>query len=269
MLEQRIGFIGAGNMASALGQGFVRSGLTVGANLLASDPSEPARVGFAQATGGETTTDNAFVAAKSDVLFLAVKPQYMASAAGELFGKISKNTLVVSIAAGVRLSRLAGWLGEGVRLVRVMPNTPCLIGEGACGYCLGERATQADGELVGKLLKSVGIAWQVDEKLLDAVTGLSGSGPAFIYLIIEALSDAGVRVGLPRNIATSLAAETMRGAVDMVIKTGEHPAVLKDRVASPGGTTIAGLKALEEGAIRATLIAAVEDATKRSIELGS
>jgi pyrroline-5-carboxylate reductase len=269
MLEQRIGFIGAGNMATALGQGFVRGHLTTGANLIAADPSETARANFAQATGGQVTTDNAAVAAKSDVLFLAVKPQYMSLAAGDLVGKISAKTLVVSIAAGVRLSRLAGWIGDAVRLVRVMPNTPCLIGEGACGYCLGERATQADGELVGKLLKSVGIAWQVEEKMLDAVTGLSGSGPAFVYLIIEALSDAGVRMGLPRNIAASLAAQTVRGAVDMVISTGEHPAVLKDRVASPGGTTIAGLQVMEAGAIRATLIGAVEAATKRSIELGN
>jgi pyrroline-5-carboxylate reductase len=268
MLEQRIGFIGAGNMATALGQGFVRAGLTTAANLLAADPTETARANFAQSTGGQVTNDNTAVAAKSDVLFLAVKPQYMALVAGELSGKISANTLVVSIAAGVRLSRLAGWLGETVRLVRVMPNTPCLIGEGACGYCLGERATQADGELVGKLLKAVGIAWQVEEKMLDAVTGLSGSGPAFVYLIIEALSDAGVRVGLPRHIAASLAAETVRGAVDMVISTGEHPAVLKDRVASPGGTTIAGLQVIEAGALRATLIAAVEAAAKRSVELG-
>ncbi len=159
-------------------------------------------------------------------------------------------------------------LGEAVRLVRVMPNTPCLIGEGACGYCLGDRATPEDGELVGKLLEAVGTAWQVEEKMLDAVTGLSGSGPAFVYVIIEALSDAGVRVGLPRHIAASLAAETIRGAVDMVLSTGEHPAVLKDRVASPGGTTIAGLQVMEEGALRATLIAAVEAATERSIELG-
>jgi pyrroline-5-carboxylate reductase len=269
MLEQRIGFIGAGNMATALGQGFVRSGLTVGANLLASDPSDAARNAFSIATGGQSTDDNALVASESDVLFLAVKPQFMASVAADLAGKIPNETLVVSIAAGVRLSRLAGWLGDGVRLVRVMPNTPCLIGQGACGFCLGDHATPADGELVGKLLKSVGIVWQVEEKMLDAVTGLSGSGPAFVYLIVEALSDAGVRVGLPRHIAASLAAETIRGSVDMVLKTGEHPAVLKDRVASPGGTTIAGLQALEAGALRATLIAAVEAATKRSIELGS
>lgn len=269
MLEQRIGFIGAGNMATALGQGFVRAGLTIGANLSAADPSETARAKFAQATGAQVTANNAAVATGADVLFLAVKPQQMALVAGELAGKISTKTLVVSIAAGVRLSRLADWLGEAVRLVRVMPNTPCLIGEGACGYCLGERATQADGELVGKLLESVGTAWRVEEKLLDAVTGLSGSGPAFVYMIIEALSDAGVHVGLPRHIAASLAIQTIRGAVDMVLSTGEHPAVLKDRVASPGGTTIAGLHVLEAGALRATLIAAVEAATKRSIELGT
>jgi pyrroline-5-carboxylate reductase len=269
MIEQRIGFIGAGNMAVALGQGFVRAGLITGAKLSAADPSEAARVKFAQATGGQVTIDNAAVVGQSDVLFLAVKPQQMALVAGELAGNISTKTLVVSIAAGVRLARLSGWLGEAVRLIRVMPNTPCLIGEGACGYCLGAKATKADGELVGKLLQAVGTAWQVEEKLLDAVTGLSGSGPAFIYIIIEALSDAGVRVGLPRPIAASLAVQTVRGAVDMVISTGEHPAVLKDRVASPGGTTIAGLQAMEAGAIRATLIAAVEAATKRSIELGA
>lgn len=269
MLEQHIGFIGAGHMATALAQGFLRAGLTTSTKLSASDPSESARTQFAQATGAHVVADNTAVAAQVDVLFLAVKPQQMSSIAGELAGKISSKTLVVSIAAGVRLSRLAGWLGEAVRMVRVMPNTPCLIGEGACGYCLGERATQADGDLVGKLLDAVGIAWKVDEKMLDAVTGLSGSGPAFVYVIIEALSDAGVRMGLPRNIAASLAAQTVRGGVDMVLCTGEHPAVLKDRVASPGGTTIAGLQAIESGALRATLIAAVEAATKRSIELGA
>jgi pyrroline-5-carboxylate reductase len=268
MLKQRIGFIGAGNMATALGQGFVRGGLVKGANLFASDPSETARTRFTELTGGQVCEDNAAVAGKSDVLFLAVKPQYMAAVAGELAAKIPAQTLVVSIAAGVRLARLAGWLGETVRLVRVMPNTPCLIGEGACGYCVGEQATPEDGELVGKLLEAVGTAWQVEEKLLDAVTGLSGSGPAFVYVIIEALSDAGVRMGLPRHIAASLAAETIRGAVDMVLSTGEHPAVLKDRVASPGGTTIAGLQVMEQGAVRATLIAAVKAATERSIEMG-
>jgi pyrroline-5-carboxylate reductase len=150
-----------------------------------------------------------------------------------------------------------------------MPNTPCLVGQSASAYSLGPRATPEDGRLVAGLLESVGLALAVDEKLLDAVTGLSGSGPAFVYVIIEALSDAGVRMGLPREVAMQLAAQTVRGAAAMVLETGEHPGVLKDRVASPGGTTIAGLAALEAGGLRGTLMAAVEAATRRSIELGS
>ena len=149
-----------------------------------------------------------------------------------------------------------------------MPNTPCLVGQSASGYCLGPGATTADGELVARLLGTVGLALQLDEKLLDAVTGLSGSGPAFVYVMIEALSDGGVRMGLPRDVATALAAQTVKGAAEMVLSTHEHPAVLKDRVASPGGTTIAGLQALENGGVRAALISAVEAATRRSQELG-
>jgi pyrroline-5-carboxylate reductase len=160
-------------------------------------------------------------------------------------------------------------LASGVRLVRLMPNTPCLVGQSASGYCLGPNATPADGQLVAQLLGAVGKAFAVDEKMLDAVTGLSGSGPAFVYIMIEALSDGGVRMGLPRDVAAALAAQTVRGAAEMVISSGEHPAVLKDRVASPGGTTIAGLQALEAGGVRAALISAVEAATRRSIELGS
>ena len=263
----RIGFIGAGQMATALGSGFIRSGLTAGENLFAADPDERARTKFAAATGGKVSDNNADAAAKAEVLILAVKPQHLAGVSGGLKGKIPSDALVISIAAGVRLAQLAAWLGNDVRLIRVMPNTPCLIGQGACAFALGGKATAADAELAGKLLGAVGAAWQVEEKLLDAVTGLSGSGPAFVYVMIEALGDAGVRMGLPRAIASALAAQTVRGAAEMAIATGEHPAVLKDRVASPGGTTIAGLQALENGGIRGTLIAAVEAATRRSIEL--
>ena len=159
------------------------------------------------------------------------------------------------------------WVSE-LRMIRVMPNTPCLVGQGASAYSLGEHATAEDGALVGRLFGALGSAWQVEEKLLDAVTGLAGSGPAFVYVLIEALSDAGVRMGLPRQIAVEMAAKTVRGAAEMVLSTGEHTAVLKDRVASPGGTTIAGLLALEAGGLRSTLMAAVEAATRRSIELG-
>ncbi len=268
MLEQRIGMIGAGQMATALAQGFVKAGLTSADRLLASDPDETARQRFTQAVGAPTTADNAAVAAKSNVLFLAVKPQQLSGVANGLRGKVSADRLIVSIAAGVRLKSLGEWLGPGLRIVRVMPNTPCLVGEGASAYSLGEKATADDGALVGRLLNALGSAWQVDEKLLDAVTGLAGSGPAFVYVIIEALSDAGVQMGLPRKMATEMAAKTVRGAAQMVLATGEHPAVLKDRVTSPGGTTIAGLQALESGALRAALMAAVEAATDRSMELG-
>jgi pyrroline-5-carboxylate reductase len=268
MLEQRIGLIGAGQMATALVRGFVKAGLTAADHILASDVDELARQRFTQATGAATTADNTMVVTQSDLLVLAVKPQQMEGVAAGLRGKIGGKQLVVSIAAGIRLASLAKWLGRDLRIIRVMPNTPCLVGQGACAYSLGEHATPDDGALVGQLLASLGSAWQVEEKLLDAVTGLAGSGPAFVYVMVEALSDAGVRVGLPRSMAAAMAVQTIRGAAEMVLATGEHPAVLKDRVASPGGTTIAGLQALELGGIRGTLMAAVEAAARRSAELG-
>jgi pyrroline-5-carboxylate reductase len=247
----------------------VRAGLVAAEALLASDPLEGARQRFADATGGRTTADNLEVARHADVLLLAVKPQQVGRVLAELSGKVGPGQLVVSIAAGIRLAALAQALGPETRLVRVMPNTPCLVGHGACGYCLGGTATAEDGRFVQEMLQSVGMAVEVEEKLLDAVTGLSGSGPAFVYVIIETLSDGGVRMGLPRPIATALAAQTVLGAAEMVLQSGEHPGVLKDRVASPGGTTIAGLAALEAGGLRAALLAAVEAATRRSVELGN
>ena len=267
MLHEQIGFVGAGQMATALGQGFVKAGLATGESLLAGDPDAQAAERFAQATGGRTTTDNLQVAAAADVIFLAVKPQQMPMVLAELRGNLKASTLVVSIAAGVPLAGLSKGLGGDARLVRVMPNTPCLVGQGACGYALGSKATAEDARLVGRLLAAVGTAHELDEKLLDAVTGLSGSGPAFVYVIIEALSDGGVRMGLPRPLATALAAQTLRGASEMVLTTGEHTGVLKDRVTSPGGTTIAGIQALESGGLRSALMGAVEAATRRSIEL--
>jgi pyrroline-5-carboxylate reductase len=268
MPTERIGFIGAGQMATALAQGFVRAGLAGPDRLLASDPSAEARERFAAATGGKTTASNTEVARSQDVLFLAVKPQQIDGVLREIAGAAGPEKLFVSIAAGIKLAALAQGLGPEARLVRVMPNTPCLVGKGACGYSLGPNATADDDRRVARLLAAVGKAVAVEEKLLDAVTGLSGSGPAFVYVMIEALSDAGVRVGLARSVATALAAQTVLGAAEMVLTTGEHPAVLKDRVASPGGTTIAGLAALEAGGLRAALIAAVEAATRRSQELG-
>jgi pyrroline-5-carboxylate reductase len=267
MLEQRIGFIGAGQMATALARGFLKAGLATPDRVSAADVDEVARQKFAEATGAQAVVDAAAVVRQSDVIFLAVKPQHIAAVAEKLHGKIG-GKLLVSIAAGVCLASLAERFGPDVRIIRVMPNTPCLIGQGVCAFSLGKHATPEDGALVGRLLGSLGSAWPVEEKLLDAVTGLSGSGPAFVYIMIEALSDAGVRVGLPRAMATAMAAQTVRGSADMVLTTGEHPAVLKDRVTSPGGTTIAGVQAMEQGGVRAALMAAVEAATKRSEELG-
>jgi pyrroline-5-carboxylate reductase len=255
-------------MATALAEGFLRAGLVDRERLTASDPSPEARDRFTKATGATAVADNARAVDGADVLLLAVKPQQMPAVAAALAEHVTERHLVVSIAAGVRLKALAEWLGAATRLIRVMPNTPCLVGRGACGYSLGERATENDDALIRRLLESVGHAARVDEALLDAVTGLSGSGPAFVYTVIEALADAGVRAGLPRATASALAAHTARGAAEMVIQTGEHPAVLRDRVTSPGGTTIAGLEALEQTGLRAALFAAVEAATERSRELG-
>jgi pyrroline-5-carboxylate reductase len=268
MLTQTIGFIGAGQMARALARGFVSAGLVGGEKLVAFDPVAAAASGFtAEVPGAEFAKSNADVASRSQVIFLAVKPQSMPAVMSELAGKIGGDKLLVSIAAGVTLTTLCERL-QTQRIIRVMPNTPALVGQGAAGYALGPGATKEDGQLVGQLLNAVGKAFAVEEKLLDAVTGLSGSGPAFVYVMIEALSDGGVRMGLPREIATALAAQTVLGSAQMVLTTGEHPAALKDKVASPGGTTIAGLAALESQGLRGALIAAVEAATKRSQELG-
>lgn len=269
MANPKFGFIGAGRMATALARGLLAAHLATKDQILASDPLPAAAESFGEETGCRVVPHNRDVAAHATVLFLAVKPQQMAAVLSELRPHLTPAHLVISIAAGVTLSTMAAALGDGPRLVRVMPNTPCLVGAGASGYCLGPGATAEDAKLVGELLAAVGTAHRVDESLLDAVTGLSGSGPALVYVIIEALSDGGVKVGLPRDIALALAAQTVRGAAEMVLKTGQHPGVLKDAVASPAGTTIAGLAALEAGGARAALIAAVEAATRRSAELGS
>ena len=269
MAELRVGFLGAGRMASALVRGWLAAGLVRADRVWASDPVEAARVGFAdQLDGVHTTTDNAEVVANSDLLVLAVKPQAMDGLLREIREAVTTKHLVVSIAAGVSLAQLARGLGSDRRLVRVMPNTPCLVGASAAAFAAGEHATDEDVSLVGALLEAVGKAFDVPEHLLDAVTGLSGSGPAFVYVMIEALSDGGVRVGLPRPVATALAAQTVLGAAKMVLETGEHPGTLKDAVTSPGGTTISGLHELERGGLRAALMNAVEAATQRSIELG-
>lgn len=264
----RVGFIGAGRMATALAGGLLSSNFTTPERIVAGDVSPDACDNFARTTGTRTVTSNVGVADQSEIVVLAVKPQHVADVLVELSGRITAEHLVVSIAAGVPISTLTAALGEECRIVRVMPNTPCLLGAGAAGYAVGGGGTEEDGERVSRMFSTVGIAVRVPEELLDAVTGLSGSGPAFVYQIIEALSDGGVAAGLPRDIATRLSAQTVLGAARMVLETGENPATLTDAVASPGGTTIAGLVELERGRLRATLMNAVLAASARSRELG-
>lgn len=263
-----VGFIGAGRMATALARGLLDAGFSSSDSLVACDVDPAARLRFQELTGAQAAESADVVWDRSDVVVLAIKPQQMADVLADARSRVTGRHLVVSIAAGVPLRSIAAGLGDHVRIVRVMPNTPCLVGAGAAGFATGGAATAADGELVERLFSTVGIAIPLPEKLLDAVTGLSGSGPAFVYEIIEALSDGGVRVGLPRDVATRLAAQTVLGAARMVLETAEHPAVLKDAVTSPGGTTIAGLHALERGGLRGVLIDAVVAATERSAELG-
>jgi pyrroline-5-carboxylate reductase len=259
----RIGFLGAGKMATALAQGWRESG-----TICASDPVVAARVHFTKETGAKTLTTNSAVLAECEVLVLAVKPQNMADLLKEIRSAIQSHHLLISIAAGITIQQIADAVGNDKRIIRVMPNAPCLVGASASAFAASPSATAADVELTQRLLDRVGRAVQVPEKLLDAVTGLSGSGPAFVAVMIESLSDGGVRMGLPRDLATMLAAQTLLGSAKLLLETGLHPGQLKDMVASPGGTTIAGLHALETGGVRAALMNAVEAATRRAVELG-
>jgi len=263
-----LGFLGAGKMAKALARGFIRAGLVTPQDVIASDASESAAASFAQETGARTTAYNPDAVAFAEVLILAVKPDHVNGVLAEIRPDVTDKHLLISIAAGVPISRLEGGLTAGARVIRVMANTPALVGASATGFCLGRNATAEDGRCTARLFSAVGIAFQLKESLLDAVTGLSGSGPAYGYLFIEALSDGGVAAGLPRDVATALAAQTVLGAARMVLETGMHPGALKDMVTSPGGTTIEGVHELEKGKVRATVMNAVRAAAARSRQLG-
>lgn len=266
--DLRIGFIGAGQMATALARGFVQAKVISADRIFACDVSADAASKFASQTGGTVVPAVPAVLKQTSLVFLSVKPQHVAGVLAEVKPSLSSEHLLVSIAAGISLAKLSDGLGQFSRLIRVMPNTPALVGAGASAYARGATATEEDGKLVRELLSTVGLAIEVPEKLLDAVTGLSGSGPAYVYQFIEGLSDGGVRMGLPRDAATRLAAQTVLGAAQMVLSTGQHTGALKDAVTSPGGTTIAGLHALEQGGLRGILMDAVQAATERSQELG-
>jgi pyrroline-5-carboxylate reductase len=263
----KIGFVGSGKMASALVQGVKQSGAIPAADVAVSDVVAAAAQRLATLTGVAFAETNADLVAMSDALVLCVKPHDALHALRSLQAGAAEK-LVISIVAGLTLSALQEAAGPRVRIVRVMPNTPALVHKGAAAYALGATATPADAELTERIFGAVGEIVCVKESLLDVVTGLSGSGPAYIYVVIEALADAGVLMGLPRDLAQKLAAQTVGGAAEMVLQTGRHPAALKDEVASPGGTTIAGLEALERAGLRAALMSAVRAATERAQEIG-
>ena len=267
-IQAKIGFVGAGKMATALARGFLAAGLVKPGGLIASAAQAASGERFAKATGGKAAVNNGAVTKAATVIFLGVKPDQVAGVLAEIAPGWTPKHLLISIAAGVTLAKLEAALPAGARVIRVMPNTPSLVGAGAAGYSLGRHATAADGELAGKLLAAVGLALPVKESLLDAVTGLSGSGPAYVYQFIEALSDGGVAAGLPRDAATRLAAQTVLGAARMVLETGLHPGALKDQVTSPGGTTIEGVHELEKGKLRATVMNAVRASAEKAKRLG-
>jgi pyrroline-5-carboxylate reductase len=263
----RIGFIGGGNMAEAFIKGLLKGGYEA-ADLLIAEPTESRRSFLTSTYGVTTTDDNRAVVSGSAIIILAIKPQITAPVVAALAPAFTAEKLLISILAGVATATLEELLGQKPRVVRAMPNTPALVGCGATGLCHGRYAHETDLLLAQQLFTTFGMACLVSEAQLDAVTGLSGSGPAYIFTVIEALADGGVQEGLSRDIALALAAQTVLGAAQLVKESGEHPAVLRDKVCSPGGTTIAAIKTLEEQGLRAALMAAVAAAANRSRELG-
>ncbi len=264
---QKIGFIGGGNMAEATIKGLLAGALPA-ANIIVSEPSDSRRTHLKEAFGIELAKNNQDLMDKCDIIVLSIKPQIFAEVLEEVAGRYSENKLIISILAGVTTAAIEKFFQGAPRVVRVMPNTPALVGEGASAICRGHHSSPEDLDIVKQLFESVGRVELIDERQMDAATGLSGSGPAYIYTVIEALADGGVREGLRRDIAHALAVQTVVGAALMVRETKEHPAILRDQVCSPGGTAIAGISTLEKNGLRTTLMEAVSASASRSRELG-
>jgi pyrroline-5-carboxylate reductase len=263
---KRIAFLGGGNMAEAIIKGLLRESSAV--PLMIAEISSERRNYLEKTYPNIRIVENsAEAAAWGEVVILAIKPQQSTSVLTSLERTLSPDKLIVSIMAGVRTASIEEALENGTRVVRVMPNTPALVGKGATAICPGRKATTIDLDRVETIFAQTGLVVRVEEKQMDAVTGLSGSGPAYVFTFVEALSDAGVKNGLPRDIATRLAVQTVLGSAQMLTETGEHPALLRDKVTSPGGTTIAGLHALENGRFRGVIMEAVDTATQKSKEL--
>ncbi len=267
-IDGKIGFIGAGNMAEALIKGLLKARIAPPENIIASDTSAARLEHLEKGYGIIVQADNIKTLRSAGIVLLCVKPQVIDAVLSQIAPAADAGKLVISIAAGISLERIEKALGASARVIRAMPNTPALVLAGATGLAAGKAASPEDMKTAQEIFGAVGRAVVIEEKLMDAVTGLSGSGPAYIFTVIDALADAGVKAGIPRPLALELSAQTVYGAAKMVLETGEHPGRLRDIVTSPGGTTIAGLHELEKGRLRAVLMNAVEAATDRSKELG-
>jgi len=267
MNEKRLCFIGGGKMAEAMIKGILDKGITTHESIVVSEPLKDRRAFLSDRYKVKVFHDNPAAIERADIIVLAVKPQVIKDVLREISVMVTVEQLIISIAAGIPTSFIASYLGAEKHIIRAMPNTPAQIGQGAIAFCGGGSSTPKDIQVVKEFFDSIGASVVIQESYMDAVTGLSGSGPAYIFLIIEALTDGGVKAGLPRDIAQSLVVQTIIGSARMVLETGEHPGKLKDLVTSPGGTTITGLHVLEKKGMRAALINAVEAATERSREL--
>ena len=266
--DRKLALIGGGNMGEAILKGLIAAHLITPRDITVTDVLEARLLYLRETYAVRALTDNAKAVSEADLVILALKPQDIVPTIQGIAPAMHDQQVVISIAAGVPTARIEAAFAKQVRVVRVMPNTPALVLAGAAGLCAGTWAVPEDLEVTRRLFDALGKTVVVPEYLMDAVTGLSGSGPAYIFVLIEALADGGVKMGLTRDAALTLAAQTVYGAAKLVLESGLHPGELKDRVASPAGTTIAGLHALEARAFRATIIDAVERATQRSRELG-
>jgi pyrroline-5-carboxylate reductase len=265
--RQRLAILGLGKMGSILMQAFCRQNVVHPENVFATVQHAERAATLAAKFGIQVTTDNRAAIADADIVLLCVKPQVLGDVVQEIASGVRDDQLIISIAASVPTVYIEKRLPEGIPVIRAMPNTPSMVGAGMTAFCCGTSVKRADLDVARTLFSTVGEVVRVDEKHMDAVTGLSASGPAYIYMILESLAEGGVKMGLPRDIATQLAAQTVLGSAKMVLETGDHPALLKDAVATPAGCTVDGILELEEGGLRVTLIKAVVKASQRAKEL--
>ncbi len=268
MKDKKIGIIGTGNMGESLISGLIYAKSAIPKNIICSDIRREKLKSVKDAYGVVTTASNIDVVKGSEIVIYAIKPQIMASILRETAPHLDMSKVIISIAAGVPLAAIESCLNKDLRLIRVMPNIAASVKEGAAAIAPGKHASKGDLKLAKAIFDSVGKSIIIDEEFMDAITGLSGNGPAYIFLIVDALADAGVKMGLSREDALLLSAQSVLGAAKLLLETGEHPGRLKDKVTSPGGTAIAALHTIEEGGLRTTLMNAVEVGTNRSKELG-